>query len=121
MKKVVLTVVTVMTFAMGFAETTPSHRMMFDRQPVSYDMSFDMHRLAVKLGLTFEQMETVEVIQNCFNNEVQEAATSRGLQRRHLIHQAVRKDAQQMRRVLNDEQFNTYMTLLGTTLRNKGL
>jgi hypothetical protein len=33
----------------------------------------------------------------------------------------VRKDAQQMRRVLNDEQFETYMTLLGTTLRNKGL
>ena len=47
MKKVVLTVVTVMTFAMGFAETTPSHRMRFDRQPVSYDMSFDRHRLAV--------------------------------------------------------------------------
>ena len=59
MKKIVLTVVTVMTFAMGFAETTSSHRMMINRQPVNYDMSFDVHRLAVKLGLTFEQMETV--------------------------------------------------------------
>ena len=118
MKKILLTLVAVMTMSFANAET---EGFRTHRHVVDYDMSFDMHRLAVKLGLTFEQMETVEVIQNCFNNEVQEAATSRGLQRRHLIHQAVRKDAQQMRRVLNDEQFETYMTLLGTTLRNKGL
>ena len=118
MKKMMLTLVAVMTMSFANAETDG---FKMHRQVTNYDMSFDMHRLAVKLGLTYEQMETVEVIQNCFNDEVQEAATSRGLQRRHLIHQAVRKDAQQMRRVLNDEQFETYMTLLGTTLRNKGL
>ena len=61
------------------------------------------------------------LIQDCFDDEVQDAATSRGLQRRHLVHQAVRKDAHQMRQVLNDEQFDTYMMLLGVTLRNKGL
>jgi hypothetical protein len=33
----------------------------------------------------------------------------------------VRKDAKQMQRVLNDKQFDTYMMLLGVTLRNKGL
>ena len=84
-------------------------------------MSFDMHRLAVKLDLDANQMEAVQVIQDCFNDEVQEAATSRGLKRHHLIHQAVRKDAQQMRQVLNDKQYDTYMMLLGVTLRNKGL
>ena len=121
MKKIVLSMVTVMTFAFGFAETTPGHRMMFDRQPVNYDMSCDMRRLAVKLDLTSEQMETVETIQNCFNNEVQEAATSRGFERRHLIRQAVRRDVDRMHNVLNEEQFGTYMSLLVTTLRNKGL
>ena len=121
MKKIVLSVVTVMTFTFGFAETIPGRRMMFDRQPVNYDMSFDMHRLAAKLDLTSEQMETVQVIQDCFNDEVQEAATSRGLQRRHLIHQAVRKDVHQMHQVLNEKQFGTYMMLLGATLKNKGL
>ena len=119
MKKIVLSVITVMTFAMGYAETTESNRI--NRQPVNYDMSFDMHRLAAKLDLDANQMEAVQVIQDCFNDEVQDAATSRGLQRRHLIHQAVRKDAHQMRQVLNDEQFDTYMKLLGVTLRNKGL
>ena len=120
MKKIVLSVVTMMTFAFGYAETTPGHRMIMDRQPANYDMSFNVHRLAAKLDLDENQMESVEVIQNCFNNEVQEAATSRGFERRHLIHQAVRRDVDRMHRVLNDEQFGTYMMLLVTTLRNKG-
>ncbi len=120
-KKIVLSVVTVMTFTFGYAETEMNHSWRMDRQPVNYDMSFDMHRLAAKLDLTSEQMETVQVIQDSFNDAVQEAATSRGLQRRHLIHQAVRKDVHQMHQVLNDEQFGTYMMLLGATLKNKGL
>ena len=120
-KKIVLSVVTVMTFTFGYAETGMNHSWRMDRQPVNYDMSFDMHRLAAKLDLTSEQMETVQVIQDSFNDAVQEAATSRGLQRRHLIHQAVRKDVYQMHQVLNDEQFGTYMMLLGATLKNKGL
>ena len=122
MKKIAISVVTMMMVTFGYAETNQGRRMMMmDRQPVSYDMSFDVNRLADKLGLDADQMEMVQVIQDCFNNEVQEAATTRGMQRRHLIHQAVRKDVQQMQRVLNDEQFGTYMMLLGITLQNKGL
>ena len=122
MKKIAISVVTMMMVTFGYAETNQGHRMMVkDRQPVSYDMSFDVNRLAAKLDLDAYQMEAVQVIQDCFNDEVQEAATSRGLQRRHLVHQAVRKDVQQMRRVLNEDQFNTYMMLLGVTLKNKGL
>ncbi len=122
MKKIAISVVTMMMVTFGYAETNQGHRMMFmDRQPANYDMSFDVNRLAAKLDLDAYQMEAVQVIQNCFNDEVQEAATSRGLQRRHLVHQAVRKDVQQMRRVLNEDQFDTYMMLLGATLKNKGL
>ena len=122
MKKIAVSVVTMMMVTFGYAETNQGRRMMMmDRQPVSYDMSFDVNRLADKLDLDADQMEMVQVIQDCFNNEVQEAATTRGMQRRHLIHQAVRKDVQQMQRVLNDEQFGTYMMLLGVTLQNKGL
>ena len=122
MKKIAISVVTMMMVTFGYAETNQGHRMMFmDRQPANYDMSFDVNRLAEKLDLDAYQMEAVQVIQDCFNNEVQEAATSRGLQRRHLVHQAVRKDVQQMRRVLNEDQFDTYMMLLGATLKNKGL
>lgn len=121
MKKIVLSVVAVMTFTLGFAETGMNHRWRMDRQPVNYDMSFDMHRLAAKLQLTQEQMETIQVIQDCFNDEVQEASTSRGLERRHQIYKAVGKDLYQMHRVLDEKQFSTYRMLLGATLKNKGL
>ena len=80
-----------------------------------------MRRLAEKLELTSEQMEAVQVIQECFNSDMMSAANARAHQRRFLVHQAVRKDAKQMQRVLNDKQFDTYMMLLGVTLRNKGL
>ncbi len=118
MKKIVLTVVAMMTFTLGFANTDVHHP---NRSAERYDISFDMRRLASKLDLTSEQMEAVQIIQNCFNNDMQSAATARGFERRALVHEAVRKDAHQMHRVLNDKQFNTYMMLLGTTLQNRGL
>lgn len=121
MKKIVLSVVAVMTFTLGFAETGMNRSWRMDRQPVNYDMSFDLHRLAAKLELTQEQMETVQVIQDCFNDEVLEASASRGLARRHQIYKAVGKDLYQMHRVLDEKQFSTYRMLLGATLKNKGL
>ena len=125
MKKIILTVVAVMTFTLSFAENGTENNAAFrSHRSVNvenYDMSFDMRRLAAKLDLTADQMEAVQVIQDNFNTEMLSAATARGFERRHLVHQAVRKDARQMQRVLNDKQFGTYMMLLGTTLQNKGL
>ena len=118
MKKIVLTMVALMTLTLGQAKTE-SYRPA--RNAASYDMSFDMRRLAAKLDLTAYQMEAVEIIQESFNNEMQAAATARGFERRAMVHEAVRKDARQMQRVLDEKQFRTYMMLLGTTLRNRGL
>ena len=130
MKKIVLTMVALMTMSFCYAETESfksesnvenfiTNFMNF--QDKRFDMSCDMRRLASVLDLTEWQMEAVETIQNSFNDEMQSLASVRGPQRRHLVHQAVRKDAHQMQRVLNDKQFETYMTLLVTTLQNKHL
>ena len=134
MKKILLTIVATMALTVSFAETKSSNnqnvennyigfdRVNFDKiNAERFDMSCDMNRLASVLDLNEWQMEAVEAIQNTFNNEMQSIATKRGPQRRHLVHQAVRKDANQMQRVLNDKQFETYMTLLGATLQNKHL
>ena len=115
MKKIVLAMVAAMAFTFSFAETKS------DRTEKDFDMSCDMRRLSVLLDLDEWQMEAVEAIQNNFNNEIQSLASERGPKLRHLVHQAVRKDAKQMHRVLNDKQFSTYMLLLGTTLHNKHL
>ena len=115
MKKIVLTMIALMAVTFSFAETKSND---VDKR---FDMTCNMHRLAVVLDLNEWQMEAVEVIQNNFNNEIQSLATVRGPQRRHMVHQVVRKDAQKMKQILNDKQFDTYMRLLVTTLRNKHL
>ena len=112
MKKIILTLVAMMAVTAGFAKSSTDKR---------FDMSCDMNRLSAVLDLNEWQMEAVEVIQNNFNNEIQSLATVRGPQRRHMVHQVVRKDAQKMKQILNDKQFDTYMRLLVTTLRNKHL
>ena len=130
MKKIFLTLVAVMTMSFSYAETESfraesnvdnfiTEFMKF--QDKRFDMSCDMRRLATTLDLTDWQMDAVEAIQNTFCNDMESAGTTRGPQRRHLVHEAVRKDVHQMHRVLNDKQFDTYMTLLGATLQNKHL
>ena len=126
MKKIVLTMIALMAFTFSFAETKNNSAEIFDKSmeenvDARFEMSCDMHRLSALLDLNEWQMEAVEAIQNCFNNEILSLASIRGPWLRHRVHQAVEKDARQMKRVLNDKQFNTYMLRLTTTLRNKHL
>ena len=130
MKKIVLTMVALMAFTLSFAETKSSSveksadsydKSIVDNIDTRFDMNCDMRRLAVLLDLNEWQMDAVEVIQNSFNSEMQSLASVRGPRLRWLVREAVKKDANQMQRVLNDKQFNTYMLLLVTTLHNKHL
>lgn len=116
MKKLVLTLIAVMTMTASFAQMR-SHR--FESNAQNYELTFDMRRLASKLGLTADQMEAVQSINEIYNNEVADAATARGFERNARLHKAVSNDIRNMRRVLNDDQYNTYMMLLGTTLQNQ--
>ncbi len=114
--------VAAMAFTLSFAGTKSFHveNSIADRTE-RFDLSCNMTRLYATLDLDEWQMQAVEVIHNNLNNEVQSLATMHGPRMHHLVRQAVREDARQMRRVLNDKQFSTYMTLLTTTLRNKHL
>ena len=119
MKRIVLFVVAIMTMTCGFAKSDNNEgtkqmerRMMHVRNAADYDMSFDVRRLAEKLDLTFDQMDAVQM---------QSAANTHGFHRSAKVRQAVKNDVDKMRTVLNSKQFDTYMMLLGTTLRNKYL
>lgn len=118
MKKMVLTVVAAMVMTIGYAKTEKTQAVQNNNR---YELTFDMRRLAVKLGLTFDQMEAVETIHNIYNDEVAEAANARRFERGALLHEALVKDVRSMRHVLDDKQYDTYMMLLGTTLHNKHL
>ena len=112
MKKIALTLVAMMAFTFSFAKSNVDKR---------FDMSCDIYRLAVVLDLDERQMDAVEEIQDNFSNEMLSISTLKGHEQRHRIHQAVRKDAKQMRQVLDDKQFNTYMRIILATLRNRHL
>ena len=117
MKKMFLMVVAMMSMTVAFAETSNTEvRVRAER---NYDMSFDLRRLAVTLGLNTDQMEAVQNISDNFNREMSEAATAKGFRREVMIDKAVGKNVKNMRYVLDREQFHTYVTLLRNTLRNQ--
>lgn len=113
MKKIVLTLVAMMAVSFGFAKSSHADKR--------FDMSCDIYQLSVVLDLDESQMDAVEDIQDKFSREMQSLATLKGPQLRFRIHQAVRKDAEQMRQVLNDKQFFHYMRIVMETLRNRKL
>ena len=113
MKKMVLTLVAMMAVTFSFAETKSND------VDTRFDMSCDMHRLSALLDLNEWQMEAVEAIYNGFTNEMASLASVKGPMQRFLVRQAFRKDAHEMKRVLNDKQFNTYMQIMASTYRNR--
>ena len=117
MKKMILTVVAVMTVTFGFAKTESTNNVVKNND--KYELNIDMRRLAEKLDLTFEQMEAVQTIHDNLNEDMAEAATAHHFERMAIMEKAIRKDVRHMRNVLNDKQYRTYMVLLGTTLNNK--
>ena len=84
-------------------------------------MTVNIRRLAVRLGLTVDQMEAVEDIHRNFQNEMMLAAYAEKDEREQMVDKAVKKDLRYMRCVLNQKQYKLYLLLLQTTLVNRGL
>ena len=106
-----------MTFC--YAETGSNHAV---NNALSSELNFDMRRLAVKLDLTSDQMEAVQVIHDNLNDDLADLSACQSNNRfEHwmLFDKAIKKDIHHMRQVLNDKQFQTYMQLFGTTLHNR--
>jgi hypothetical protein len=103
MKKVVLTFVMAMFMSMGFAQS---------------DFNFDVRRLANKLQLNQEQVERVELISENMFREIDDAENLNGFEKSIKVRKAINKDIRSMRSILDDNQFNEYVVLLITTLKN---
>ncbi|MBP5338198.1 MAG: hypothetical protein J6Z14_02685 [Prevotella sp.] len=118
MKKIVLMVAAMMTMTMSFAENENNSAV---KSVEAYNMNINMRKLAVTLGLNYDQMEAVEDIHRQFSNEMMMAAAAEGEERDTLVDNAVKKDIRYMHYVLNDKQYHTYLMLLNATLQNRGL
>jgi len=118
MKRLFLVIVAVLSMTMTFAENEEAKSV---QNVEAYDMSVNMRKLSVALGLTTDQMEAVENVHNYFAAEMELAAHADDADRKALVKKAVERDVKWMRYVLDQKQFRTYLLLLNTTLNNRGL
>ena len=118
MKKIVLMLVAMLTMTMANAENEDKNTTQVAN---AYDMTVNMRKLAVALGLTLDQMEAVQDIHHQFCNEMMLASQAEGDERATLVEQAVKKDVRYMHYVLDEKQYKKYLMLLNVTLINRGL
>ena len=111
-------VVAIFTMTTSFAENENNNMV---NSVEAYDMTVNMRKLAVALGLTVDQMEAVQDIHTAFCNEMMLAANADADEREAMVNNAVKKDVRYMHYILNDKQYKTYLMLLNATLHNRGL
>ena len=118
MKRLFFVMIAMLSMTMTFAENENTKSV---NNVDAYDMSVNMRKLSVTLGLTTDQMEAVENIHTTFNAEMHLAAQADDADRQELVKKAVERDIKWMHYVLDEKQYRLYLTLLNTTLNNRGL
>lgn len=115
MKKIVLTLVALMSMTMTFAENEGMNATE------AYNMTVNMKKLAQALNLSDDQVEGVAEIHKTFSSEMVFAAQYGKEERAKMVEKAVNKDLAYMNYILNKDQYRKYVLLLNTTLTNRGL
>ena len=119
MKKMILTMVAMLSMTMAFAEGENVNSV---NNVAAYDMSCNMNKLAEALSLTADQREAVDNIYQTFTAEMMFAAQNYSNdQRKEMVKKTLEKNVAWMNYVLNDKQRRTYLMLLNTTINNRGL
>lgn len=118
MKKIVLTLVALMSMTMTFAENESAANL---NTTEAYSMNINMKKLSQALNLSKDQMEAVAEIHQTFSAEMMFAAQYGKDERTKMVDKAINKDLAYMNYILNKEQYRKYLTLLNVTLVNRGL
>ena len=118
MKKIVLTVVAMLSMTMAFADGENVNNI---NETEAYNFSINNYKLSVALGLNLDQTEAVSDIEKTFSFEMKNAGEANNEQRPEMVKKAVNKNLSYMHAVLNDQQYHKYLTLLNMTLSNRGL
>ena len=118
MKKIVLTVVAVMSMTMAFAAGENDNNTATTN---AYKFNLITYALSRALNLNQDQVDVVEDINRTFSAEMMNAAVSDSSEREAKVNAAIKKDLSYMHYVLNNSQYREYVKLLNVTLNNRGL
>ena len=105
-----------MTTAFAEGESTKS-----TNNTEAYELNINMDKLAETLSLKDDQKEAVADIHHTFASELMFAAQYSNDDRKALVARAIDNDVKWMRYVLDDKQMRTYLTVLNSTIVNRGL
>ena len=114
----ILTMVAMLSMTLAYAEGENANSV---NNVAAYDMSVNMNKLSDALSLTDDQKEAVADINHTFAAEMMFAAQYNADQRKEMVKKAIDKNVAWMNYVLNQKQLRTYLTLLNTTINNRGL
>ena len=115
MKKIVLTLVALMSMTTIFAENDGMNTTE------AYNMTVNMKNLARTLNLSKDQVESVAEVHKTFSSEMVFAAQYGKEERTKMVEKAINKDLAYMNYILNKDQYRKYVMLLNMTLINRGL
>jgi hypothetical protein len=115
MKKIVLTLVALMSMTTIFAENEGMNTTE------AYNMTVNMKNLARTLNLSKDQVESVAEVHKTFSSEMMFAAQYGKEERTKMVEKAINKDLAYMNYILNKDQYRKYVMLLNMTLINRGL
>lgn len=118
MKRLIMTVVAVLTMTATFAKDEKANNV---NNANAYDMTVNMDKLSDALKLTIDQRESVSDVHHTFCGEMLIASQANEEDRKVLMNKAINKDLKYMHYLLNDKQYRTYVMILNTTLNNRGL
>ena len=118
MKKMILTVVALMSMTMTFAENESAANI---NTTEAYNMAVNMNKLSQALGLSADQVEAVSEIHKSFSAEMMFAAQYGKDEREKRVDNAIKRDLAYMNYILNKDQYRKYLMLLNVTMHNRGL
>ncbi len=118
MKKLILTVVALMSMTMTFAENESAANL---NTTESYNMTVNMNKLSKALNLSADQVEAVSEIHKSFSAEMMFAAQYDKEEREVRVNNAIKRDLGYMNYILNGDQYRKYLMLLNVTLHNRGI
>ena len=118
MKRLFLTVMAVLSMAVTFAENENLNSV--DKANI-YNMTVNYSKLAESLGLTQDQLESVQDIHAEFCADMLNAYSANADERKEMVSKAINKDIRYMHYVLTREQYRKYLMILNATVNNRGL
>lgn len=118
MKKIVLTVIAMLSMTMAFAE---GENVSNTNEMEAYTFTINNKKLSEALGLSRDQAETVADIEKFFCAQMMNIGEANQESRPEMLRNALKSNLSHMHTVLSEKQYRKYLMLLNATLNNRGL